>query len=457
MRPDPDLRVGQAGGHVDRGHALHVDQEGRYPAVHAGPPVHGDRFGQAVEEPLAQRALVGRDRGEAPDRVEVVDGRVEAREQLVRQRAGLEAAPQRAGRRRPGLVGPPPFDHLGAPVGHAQVRAAELVRRADQHVGIDRTDVDRLVRGVVDGVHPGERPGRVSELAHTAGVGDRADRVGRPGERDHLGPRPELALQVTEVQGGVVVQPDVPHHEVTIVCDLQPGRDARVVVEARDQDLVARAERAGGGPGQREVERGHVRSEDHLGGLAAEEPGRLALGLGQDLPDADARGVARAQVGAGFPERERDRVADLVGNLGAAGGVEEGETLPQRREARPDRGDVHTRAEHLGHGKLLPLCGQHERRSVRYRIHNCQPSLRVVPCLGLNGGDLISGTKSAHWGGRIELPVMHAQADESTRCKPPRRVTGKRPIWRHAISRKMRCAQWGNPHCETFRKWRRIQ
>jgi hypothetical protein len=208
------------------------------------------------------------------------------------------------------------------------MRAAELVRRADQDVGADVPDVNRLVRRVVHRVHPRERPGLVRELADPAGVGDRTDRIGGPGERDHLGAWPELALEVREVQARVVVKLDVPDHQIAVVGDLQPRRDARVVVEARDEDLVARAELAGGGPGQREVERGHVGPEDHLTRLAAEEPGRVAFRLLQDLPDTQARGVPRAQVGAGLPERERDRVADLVGHLRAARGIEEGETLP---------------------------------------------------------------------------------------------------------------------------------
>src|SRR5207247_8141677 len=44
------------------------------------------------EETLPERALVGHDRLEATDGVQVVDRGVEAREQLVRLRAGLEAA-----------------------------------------------------------------------------------------------------------------------------------------------------------------------------------------------------------------------------------------------------------------------------------------------------------------------------------------------------------------------------
>jgi hypothetical protein len=206
----------------------------------------------------------------------------------------------------------------------------------------------------VDRVHPGERPGIVRELAHAPGVGDGTDRVRRPGERHHLGARPELALQVREVERGVVVQRDVPDHQVPVVRDLQPGGDPGVVVQAGHQDLVAGPERARGGPGQREVQRGHVRPEDHFVRLAAEEPGRLVLGLRQDLPDADAGGIARTQVRARLPQRSRDRVAHLVGDLGAAGSVEEGETLPQRRKAGPDGRDVDVCTEHLGHRSPLP-------------------------------------------------------------------------------------------------------
>jgi hypothetical protein len=248
VRPDPDLGVGQARGYVLGGHALDVGQERRHPAGHPVASVDGDRVGQAVEEALPQQALVGGDGREAADGVEVVDGRVEPGEQLVRLGAGLEAAAQRAGGRRARLVRPPLADHLGPPEGHAEVRAAELVGRADQHVRADGADVDRLVRRVVHGVHPGQRPGLVRELAYAPGVGDRADRIRRPGERDHPRARPELALQVRDVERGVIVQPDVADHQVPVVRDLQPRRHPRVVVQAGHQDLVAGLEGACGGP-----------------------------------------------------------------------------------------------------------------------------------------------------------------------------------------------------------------
>ena len=273
-------------------------------------------------------ALVGDDRREAPDRVQVVDGRVEPRQQLVRERAGLEPPAQRAGGRGAGLVGPPALDHLGPPVGDAEMRAAELVRRADQHVGADLPDVDRLVRRVVDGVDPGQRAGVVRELAHPPGVHDRADRVGRPRERDHPGARPELALQVLEVERRVVVQLDVPDDQAGVVRELQPRARRRRRGPARRPG----SHRPGWKP--RAAVRDSMKFSEVMFGpkitsWGSQPRNRAALrsASARISPDAQARGVARAQVGAGLAQRPRDRLADLVGHLRAARGVEEREVL----------------------------------------------------------------------------------------------------------------------------------
>ena len=371
MRPDADLGRGQALRHVCGRHAVDIDQERRHPPVHPRQPVHGDRGRDAVQEPLAQRALVGRDRRDAADRVQVADRRVESREQLIRLRAGLEAAPERTGGRRACLVGPPALDHLGAPVGQAEMRAAELVWRAEQDVSADAAHVDRLVRRIVDGVNPGQRAGLAGEPAHPPGIHDRADGIGRPGKRDHLRARPELSLQILEIERRVVIQLDVPDDQAFVVRQLQPRRDAAVVIQRGDEDLIARAEIARGGARQREVQRGHVRPEDHFMGLAAQEQCRPGLGLLQDLPDAQAGRVHRAEVGAGLAQRTGNRVADFVGHLRAARGVQEREALPQRRETAPDRGDVSAGAQYLGH-RQFPLPGS-RRTPPRLRSnHNCQ-------------------------------------------------------------------------------------
>jgi hypothetical protein len=83
---------------------------------------------QAVEEPLAQFALVCLDRVPA-DRVDVLDRRDEAREQLVRERSRLEPMPERLVGGGANLVRAPAFEQLRFPIREPQVRAVELERR----------------------------------------------------------------------------------------------------------------------------------------------------------------------------------------------------------------------------------------------------------------------------------------------------------------------------------------
>ena len=247
VRPDADPALTQSGRHLGRRGALDVDQEGRHTALERRQAVDGDAVRQLVEEAFAERALGGNDRVHAADLTEVVDRGVETGEQLVGQRAGLEAPAERTRRRRPGLVGTPAFEQRGAPVGDAEVRAAELVGRAEQHVGPDRRDVDRLVRGVVDRVDPGQRADAVRQLADPRGVDDRADRVGRPGEGHDPRALGELGREVVVVERRVGAQLDVLDAHVLVVGELEPRRHATVVVERGDEDLVAGDELAAGG------------------------------------------------------------------------------------------------------------------------------------------------------------------------------------------------------------------
>ena len=78
--------------------------------------------------------------------------------------------------RRSHLVRPPASDQLLAPVGDTHVRTEELVRRADEHVGVPGPDVDCAVWPVVHGVDPGKRTCLVRELAHRRHIRRRADR-----------------------------------------------------------------------------------------------------------------------------------------------------------------------------------------------------------------------------------------------------------------------------------------
>ena len=196
------------------------------------------------------------------------------------------------------------------------------------------------MRGVVDGVDPGQRAGIVGQATRPLGIDDRPDRVRGPGEGDDPRPIVELALEVREVERGVIPQLDVLDDEVAVVGELEPRRHAPVVVERGDEDLVAGRELATGSARQREVQRGHVRSEDHLVRLAPEEPRRAGLGLLEDAPHTAAGLVAGAHVRARLAQRAGDRLAHLVGHLRTAGRIEESEPLVQRGEALPHGRDV---------------------------------------------------------------------------------------------------------------------
>ena len=117
--------------------------------------------------------------------------------------------------------------------------AAELVGRAEEDVAAELGDVDRLVGCVVDGVDPRERPGLAGERADPARVGDAAGGVRGEREGDDPGAVRELALEVVVVDRELVGRRGDEQLEAAVGGELDPGRDAAVVVELGRQDLAA--------------------------------------------------------------------------------------------------------------------------------------------------------------------------------------------------------------------------
>ena len=135
--------------------AVEGEREGRNAPVHRGSPYSGTIVAAPARNRSPSVVLVRLDRGPA-DRVEVRDAAMNRRAARA-QRACLVASPGRLVRRGPHLVRAPALEQLAAGEGEAEVRPVELVRRAEQDVDAERGDVDRPVRGEVDGVCPGER------------------------------------------------------------------------------------------------------------------------------------------------------------------------------------------------------------------------------------------------------------------------------------------------------------
>ncbi len=100
------MLVGQVRRHLLGGAAGNVEAERRHAALHRRQAIEVDAVRQAVEEPLPEPTLVG-EHGLPADRVDVVDRRDEACEQLVLARTELVAVPDGLVGRRPHLVRAP--------------------------------------------------------------------------------------------------------------------------------------------------------------------------------------------------------------------------------------------------------------------------------------------------------------------------------------------------------------
>ena len=142
-----------------------------------------------------------------------------------------------------------------------EMRAEELVRRAEQHVDVPARSVDPAVRAVVDGVRPGERAGAVRELDDPCHVGRRPDGVRGDRERDDARPLGQLRFEVVEVEREVVVHAGEADDDAEVLLQRQPRGDVRVVVEPRADDLVAALELPAERAREQEVERRHARPD----------------------------------------------------------------------------------------------------------------------------------------------------------------------------------------------------
>ncbi len=234
------------------------------------PPAEaGELRGVRRPEPFADRSEVLHGCQCAGDALEVLGPRLEP----VVGRADLVA------------LGRQPVEEGLLAVQHAEVRPVELVDGAGQEVRVEGLHVDRPVRRVVDRVDVGQGPDLVRAVDDRLHRVDRAHRVGGVADRHELRPRAECRLERLEVEGRVLGM-DVHglHDEPAIGGHRPPGSDVGLVVERRDDDLVARLQRRADRATDVERERRHVVAGLDLGGRAGvEEVGQRLVGLVDDL------------------------------------------------------------------------------------------------------------------------------------------------------------------------------
>jgi hypothetical protein len=220
------------------------------------------------------------------------------------------------------------------------VGAEELVRRAEENIGIDRLHVDRPVRGVVHRVDPRERPCVVRERDHTCHIRDGTDRVRGPGERDDPSAVRQLAFQVREVEPALLRHVDAVNDEIVVTRDLEPRGNVRIVIEPGHDELVPCPQLPGKRPRERKVQGRHVRSETDLLEPRAEKRGRRHVCLLHDELAGAARRERAAEVRVRLAEIGGHRLDDRFRHLGASRAVEERLRAAEGREARPNGLDI---------------------------------------------------------------------------------------------------------------------
>jgi hypothetical protein len=282
-----------------------------------------------------------------PDLGKVLDGGQGPGDPLVVEGAGLEPVVRRAQ-----LVRRERVEHLAPAVQHAHVRPEELVHGTGEEVGLHGPDVDREVGRGVDGVHVGQRPrlvGAAHELDHRV---DRAHSVGRPAERDELRPPVERGVERLDVQGDVLGA-DVhdPHRDPPVRRSAAPRADVRLVIEARDHDLVARLHRRGDRPGNVHGERGHVGAELDLGRIGrVEEVRQRRVGVLEHGVAPPRRQEGALVVRVGLAVVAHDGVDHGVRDLGAARAVEQGHGSSVLLDGEGGKAGAQRLDIELGHG-----------------------------------------------------------------------------------------------------------
>ncbi len=265
---------------VDARDALQAGDE----AGHEGALVvrDGHHARHQLASPLARRVGARRSGDIAvrpADVAQVVGRRQRAGDRFERLRPGLEPVD-----RGPDLERGQPIEDLGLPVQRAEVRPEPLVDRRHEEVGVEGPDVDRPVRRVGDRIDVGHRPDLVGALDDGLDRVDRADRIAGVAHGHEPRPRPELRLEVLEVEGDVV-GPDVDlvDGDAAVGGHRLPGGDVRLVIEGRDDDLVPRPERRPDAAPDVEREARHVLAElDLIGRGGAHEVGDGGVGLLDD-------------------------------------------------------------------------------------------------------------------------------------------------------------------------------
>ena len=238
---------------------------------------------------------------------------------------------------------------LALAVEHSHVRTEKFVCGARQKIAIERTDVNQSMRRIMHGIDVTQRSGLARQSHDFLDIVDRPDRVRRVSDRDQPRMAGDLPCQVVHVEraiGGVELRRA---DRDAFFFERFPRRKVCIVIEQRQDDLIARAQiaakLASKSPAHGIGERSHVRAEDNFIRLTIQEVRHCRARFGDHAVRVAAGVVSAAGVGVVVRQIIRNGVDHPLRNLRAAWPVQKDGRLAiyslcQRWELRANPGEV---------------------------------------------------------------------------------------------------------------------
>ena len=194
-----------------------------------------------------------------PDPGEVVDRGGRSRHPLEAWGPRLPKVVSRAH-----LIATEALEEWEFPVEEPRMRPVELVRRAEQEVGVERLHINWVVRRRADRVKHGQRTGLMGESNDLFARVDGAQCIRGHADRNDLGTRGAQCRIRINVEGGVAgADRDDLEGEAKVFGEPEPGAVVRVVIKLRDDHLVAWLQALRQRSRELEIERRHVGAEFH--------------------------------------------------------------------------------------------------------------------------------------------------------------------------------------------------
>jgi hypothetical protein len=231
-------------------------------------------------------------------------------------------------------------------VQNADMRPEELVGGAGKKIAVQRGDIDRAVRHVLNRIHKDKGARVVGKPGQQGDIGDRADRVGRMGDRDQTRfAGTQRRLEAFEIEcrvGGVNIdRPD----DRPLSREIGPWRHVGIVVQIGDHDLIAGTKCLPERAGKMKRQGGHAGAKEdcrRVVGNADQVRDRLP-GIGDNGIRALTGAKRPADIGIAVRVVAGHRIDHTLRHLCPAGVVEEDRSWLQAkgRELRTQGSQFH--------------------------------------------------------------------------------------------------------------------